>query len=474
MATALADVLHVTAAGRFQMRLQMAKSHSVVSRRALAFNHRASSLSFVVTTSVLVTGVACEARRFTMSSQPTHDSSGLEPRPTLDFSDETPTDFDVVTEWAMTPSASVSIDSAGTDSGVSSGRTEAQPSSDLGSTTIGENADAAVDPATAGGSSTTAEMTYTATNGGASESSIGETGAVDAGTSSDTHHTSVSETSDSYPVEPYPVDPGACNVGEFGEPELVMGIGYTDRLWGPTVSPDGNTLFFGYTGSDEDLYQATARRDRARTFEDVTPLAELNTSGNEGTPFITRDALSIYFYATREGGPGDRDLWYATRAEPDGEFGNPRQVAGVNGTSYDHLPWLSDDELTIYYTTLRDGGIGRSDIWQASRPTKDAAFVDHRPVPGINTEYREDAIAFSPDRLTVYFTTDRETDGNLDIWQATRVSRSHDFSNAAPIDHLNSDAEDTNLALTRDGKRLYFSSGRQGAQRLWVSVRTCP
>lgn len=453
------------------MRLQMAKPRSVVTLGALMFTHRSKGLEIAVATAALIAGSACEARRFAMTAeQPTRGADDVEPGPTVYPSGGTPSDFAVVTELAMSPSTNIPSDeSAESELGVSSGRTADPQSSASGVSTPSEIADAAVDSATAPDSLAAVDAAATAASGMTTEEGNGETSAVaDAGVVSDYGDTSASETSN-----PYPVEPGACSSGEFGVPELVTGIGYSDRLWGPAVSPDGNTLFFGYTSSDENLYQATARGDRGRTFEDVTPLAALNTSGNEGTPFVSRDALSIYFYATRDGGPGDRDLWYATRAEVAGEFGNPRQVMGVNGTSYDHLPWLSDDELTIYYTTLREGGIGRSDIWQASRPTKDAAFVDHRPVPGINTEYREDAIAFSPDRLTVYFTTDRDTDGDLDIWQATRSARSHDFSEPTPVVALNSTEEDTNLALTRDGRRLYFSSGRQGAQRLWVSVRSC-
>src|SRR5690606_21374921 len=135
------------------------------------------------------------------------------------------------------------------------------------------------------------------------------------------------------------------------------------------------------------------------------------------------------------------------------EFEAAEQVLGVNGSSYDHLPWLSDDERRIYYTSERAGGLGRSDIWTASRPSKTEPFSDHQLVAAINTEHREDAIAFSPDRLTVYFTTDRATDGDLDIWRATRKSRNHDFDAPEEVAGLNSDTEDTNLALSRDGKR---------------------
>lgn len=268
-------------------------------------------------------------------------------------------------------------------------------------------------------------------------------------------------------------DGGGCQFGEFQQPSLVLGLDFDDRLWGPAVSRDGQVLLFGYTGGDEDLFQATNTGNGARNFGDVTALAALNTGGNEGTPFLSNDGLTLYFYATRPAGPGDRDLWFATRNTTDDEFDEPHQLMGVNGESYDHLPWLSDDELMLYYTTEREGGLGHSDIWQATRLTKSDAFDDHRLVAGINSESREDAIAFSPDRLTAYFTTDRATDGNLDIWQATRASLADDFDHAEAIPGLNSDAEDTNLALTGDGTRLYFSSGRDGHQRLWVAVRSC-
>ncbi len=151
---------------------------------------------------------------------------------------------------------------------------------------------------------------------------------------------------------------------------------------------------------------------------------------------------------------------------------NPALLEGANDQQYDHLPWLSADELTLCYTTLRDDGLGQSDIWMATRASKDDAFSEHRLVPGINSEAREDAVAFSPDGLTVFFSTDRETDGNLDLWHATRLSR-EDFTDAHALAPLNSDAEDTNLSLTNDGRHLYFSSGRSGEQRIWVASRSC-
>lgn len=264
-----------------------------------------------------------------------------------------------------------------------------------------------------------------------------------------------------------------CNDGTFEAPREVIGLGFDNNLWGPGVSSDGQYLYFGHTGANEDLFVAKLAGVDSALFEPAQALTSLNTQGSEGTPFVTSNGLGIYFYATRAGGPGDRDLWHATRESEQAAFTEPELVPGVNGPEYDHLPWLSEDELTLCYTTLRDDGLGQSDIWMATRETNDAPFEDHRLVPGINSEAREDAVAFSPDGLTVFFSTDRATNGDLDIWHATRNSIDEEFSDAHAIAGLNSDAEDTNLALTKDGRHLYFSSGRSGQQRIWVSSRSC-
>lgn len=274
------------------------------------------------------------------------------------------------------------------------------------------------------------------------------------------------QTSDTQPLYP-------CDDGQFGTPREVRGLGFSNNLWGPGISGDGKQLYFGHTEGDEDLFVAQLDGSDPTSFDVAEPLSSLNTRTSEGTPFVTANGLSIYFYATREGGPGDRDLWHASRQSIDAAFDNPSLVEGPNDENYDHLPWVSADELTLCYTTLRDDGLGQSDIWMATRESKDDAFGVPTLVPGINTEAREDAVAFSPDGLTVFFSTDRDTNGDLDIWHATRGSLEEEFTDAHAIAGLNSDTEDTNLSLTNDGRHLYFSSGRSGEQRIWVSSRTC-
>lgn len=424
----------------------------------------------------LLTSLGCSSQRFEARVESRESSESGETSVASGTSSEPGSSWPASSDAGSLSSASSTGSSPGSQSLATSGMLDAGVSdggdyTDVTSVT-GQASDAGPVPTSDAGAqdsvSVSTEVALDASVVSSSEAAIDAS--VEAG--SDAGPSAESSTASDETSIPY--DPNACNDGDFGAPKLVLlGSDYTDKLWGPAISADGRTLLFGYTTNNEDLYQATLQVDRVRTFENVTPLHSLNTPDNEGTPFLSYDGLTLYFYSTRSGGVGDRDLWSASRTVADVQFGEPQLVQGLNGGSYDHLPWLSESELTIYYTTERDGGLGRSDIWSATRAAKTDPFSDVELVAGINSPDREDSLVLSPDRLTAYFTTDRSR-GDFDIWKASRPSLASDFSQPVALDVLNSDSDDTNLALTHDGTRLYFSSGRDGAQQLWVAARTCP
>ena len=60
------------------------------------------------------------------------------------------------------------------------------------------------------------------------------------------------------------------------------------------------------------------------------------------------DKLSLYFFSTRPGGEGERDIWVAIRSEPSAEFGEPSLVPEINSSSLDQLPTLTEDELIAF------------------------------------------------------------------------------------------------------------------------------
>jgi hypothetical protein len=285
---------------------------------------------------------------------------------------------------------------------------------------------------------------------------------------------------------PAPSDAGVapiedCVLGEFQAPEPLTGLEQglnpelTLGLWSPSLSADGLTLFFGVSadGGDEQIATAT-RANRGALFGPAVGLPELNSPSQDGTPLLSADGLTLYFYSTRAGGLGSRDLWLSTRADTAAAFTAPTLIAGVNSPVFDHVPWVSADELTLIWATDRAGGVGRGDIWIARRSFRSDGFSGVAPLNGVNSPSDETRAVLSNDGLTIYFSSDRPGGvGNRDLWVATRNDPAGTFSQVANLAGVNSTVEDTDPALSADGRELMFASARDGSIRLWRSVRDC-
>jgi Tol biopolymer transport system component len=264
--------------------------------------------------------------------------------------------------------------------------------------------------------------------------------------------------------------PAECTLGEFTPPELITGLGRTGSLWGPNLSADGKTLAFSELDTNEDVFTSTRGANGA--FGSAQPAPGINSPGaNEGTPFRSDDGTSFYFYSDRTGGTGNRDLYVATRPGATGPFGMPGQVPGVNSTSNEHLLWVSADELEIYFTSNRAGGVGAYDLYHATRASKTAAFTPITSLTGVNSPEDDEAPSLTGDELTLMFASSRS--GSFDIWMATRESSTATFGSLGPVPQLNSDDYESNVTLSRDGREVIFVSDRGGISQLYRATRDC-
>lgn len=271
-------------------------------------------------------------------------------------------------------------------------------------------------------------------------------------------------------------DPCPCSRGPFGAPALVTGLGIDGNVFGPALSADGSTLFFSAIDEDEDIFTAT-RAGRGTVFAGATRVANVNDDTSEdGTPFLSADGLSLYFFSTRPdaAASGDRDLWVATRPTAGSELGVPSLVPGVNSDSLDHLPRLSPDELTLMFVSGRDGESAFSNIWISERASRDAAFSEPVELARINSDVREEGFTLSSDGLTLLFASNRLDEADMDIWVATRLSRVDDFGDIVNLSEINAPtADDIDPALSADGFELFFASARNGPVQLFRSTRVC-
>lgn len=271
-----------------------------------------------------------------------------------------------------------------------------------------------------------------------------------------------------------PSPPRPCSEGDFGPLEMITGLSVDRDKWAPSVTADGLLLVFaGSNAESESIYQAT-RPSRDEPFGPAIRLMNLEHSSHQGTPFISADGRRLYYAIEGDEGPSGRDLWSTSRAERDDlYFGTRNPITTLNSSSRDHLPWLTFDEETIYFTTSRNTQAWLSEIWTATRTSVDTLVFSDLTV--VNTERidSEDASpTLTPDGLTMYFTSDRS--GEFDVWSVQRSSRSAPFESARREPQLSEQGEEINISLSPDGREMFLSSTGDTRQELFIAKRNCP
>jgi Tol biopolymer transport system component len=257
-----------------------------------------------------------------------------------------------------------------------------------------------------------------------------------------------------------------------------LSVAAANEQWSPNLSVDDLTLFFSvYDGQNNKIYSAT-RTAKGASFGIPTHVTVSGGAGPAGpaqqqSPFLSHDGLTLYFVATSSLGT-DKDIWYATRSTTTGSFTNAQALASVNSTKDDLRPWVSDDELTIYFASLRPGGSGDADIWTASRATRTSTFSTPVNVESINSTSRDSSPFLTPDLLTIYFSSSRPGgNGERDIWRAKRASAQGIFGAPAIVASIDSIALDSDVALSHDGTELFFTSESSGATLIWRATLAC-
>lgn len=190
------------------------------------------------------------------------------------------------------------------------------------------------------------------------------------------------------------------------------------------ISADGLSLFLfsdrpGGSGS-LDIWIITRANISESWGEPMNLGPTVNSSANDGGPFISADGLSLFIESDRPGGYGGNDIYVSTRATTDDPWGEPVNLGPrVNSSVWDWYPSLSADGLSLFFTSLRSGGLGGDDIWVTTRATTNDPWRE--PVnlgPAVNSSSAETCPNISADDSTLSFHSNRAGgSGNSDLWQ---------------------------------------------------------
>lgn len=131
----------------------------------------------------------------------------------------------------------------------------------------------------------------------------------------------------------------------------------------PALSLDGKTLYFssnmpdGFGGMD--LYFSIFENGQWSPPKNLGP--KINTEGHEVFPYIHTSGC-LYFSSDGHFGLGGLDIYYCDNN--DGVWGKVKNMGfPINATTDDFGIIMNDDETFGYFTSNREGGEGRDDIY---------------------------------------------------------------------------------------------------------------
>ncbi|HNE18282.1 MAG TPA: OmpA family protein, partial [Turneriella sp.] len=207
----------------------------------------------------------------------------------------------------------------------------------------------------------------------------------------------------------------------------------------------------------------------------------VNSAYFDGHPTLRRlpsGEYEMYFASfAEEGRPGPQltNLYYTIFK--DGKWTQPMPVVEVNTDFHDRMPSISQDGRYLFFSSDRPGGFGRDDIWLSEYDFAAKRWGKPRNAGRtINTPASEVTPAIHSDNITLYFSSDRAGGvGGYDIYVTQMLQNlpSASMTNEGesmwkrPVNlgkPYNSTFDDEYPTVIRNGNYMYFASNRENGQ----------
>ncbi|MFC2096423.1 hypothetical protein ACFLQ3_01835 [Bacteroidota bacterium] len=127
------------------------------------------------------------------------------------------------------------------------------------------------------------------------------------------------------------------------------------------LTKDGNTLYL--MKNDNDDFNLYTSRFNDGVWGELEKLNNINTSAAETHACVSDDGLTLYFTSDRKGGFGGFDI-YKSSIDSEGNWGAPENLGGTINSSFDEAtPFITEDGKTLYFSSQGHFNIGGFDIF---------------------------------------------------------------------------------------------------------------
>ncbi len=186
------------------------------------------------------------------------------------------------------------------------------------------------------------------------------------------------------------------------------------------ISQDGQLLVFTGCNYPEgegscDLYFSVRTNNGWSESQNLGPV--VNTDLWESSPSLSPDKRDLYFASRRPGGFGGSDIWVTHRL-PTGKWSRPENLGEAVNTSGDEgCPFMHADNETFYFTSNGHPGYGKTDLFFSKKINDSSWVVAENLGYPINTIDDEGSLIVAADGKTAYYASDgADSKGGLDIY----------------------------------------------------------
>lgn len=191
---------------------------------------------------------------------------------------------------------------------------------------------------------------------------------------------------------------------------------------GASLSADNRLMFFtickneGGEGLNCDLYYSMNTGGKWSEIKNAGSMINGKTSW-ESQPSLSSDGRTLYFASNREGGKGGIDIWKTTR-DAKGNWSMPENLGpDINTAGNEKSPFFHSDGQTLYFSSTGHVGYGGYDIF-LSKLGKDGVWSKPKNIGyPINSEKDDLGFFVSTDGQHGYFASDKmKGKGGWDVY----------------------------------------------------------
>lgn len=249
--------------------------------------------------------------------------------------------------------------------------------------------------------------------------------------------------------------------------EMGSTINFKNKQYFPVLTADNETLIFTARSEDgdENLYISQLVNNVWTAPKSISP--KINSTANEGTCSISADGRTLVFTSCdSRNSLGSCDLYISKKIGD--EWSTPENLGeNVNSPFWEAQPSLSTDGRILYFSSDRQGGYGRKDLWvsQLSENNSWTKAINLGPI--VNTNNDEISPFIHANGHTLFFASDGHLGmGGLDLFMTE--SKIGVYSKPENLGFpVNTFEDQVALFISADGKKGYYSSDVKNTIKLF-------